>query len=99
MPTLLVCQKRLVLLEINLASPPRCCTLLLLESLPCKLANFSLARFATYVPFEGPVAVMLKVIGPKPLMTTCAFCWGVVCLGMCMSGFAARSVCHLEITN
>ncbi|KAL1865465.1 hypothetical protein VTK73DRAFT_5231 [Phialemonium thermophilum] len=33
--------------------------------------------FATYVPFEGPVAVLLKVIGPKILMSVCAFCWGV----------------------
>ncbi|KAH5138173.1 hypothetical protein HBH69_225250 [Parastagonospora nodorum] len=38
--------------------------------------------FATYVPFEGPVAILLKVVGPKPLMTTCAFCWGIVCIGM-----------------
>ncbi|KAH7025161.1 major facilitator superfamily domain-containing protein [Microdochium trichocladiopsis] len=38
--------------------------------------------FATYVPFEGPVAILLKVVGPKPLMTICALCWGCVCLGM-----------------
>ncbi|KUL85459.1 hypothetical protein ZTR_06749, partial [Talaromyces verruculosus] len=38
--------------------------------------------YATYVPFEGPVAVLLKIIGPKPLLATCAFCWGITCLGM-----------------
>lgn len=38
--------------------------------------------YATYVPFEGPVAVLLKVIGPKPLMTVCAFCWAAATLGM-----------------
>lgn len=31
--------------------------------------------YATYVPFEGPVAVLLKIIGPKYLLTTCCFCW------------------------
>ena len=44
-----------------------------------------LSSFATYVPFEGPVAVLLKMVGPKPLMSICAFCWGSVCLGMCKS--------------
>ncbi|EXJ96508.1 hypothetical protein A1O1_01634 [Capronia coronata CBS 617.96] len=38
--------------------------------------------FATYVPFEGPVAVLLKIIGPKTLMSVCAFCWGCATLGM-----------------
>ncbi|KAJ5682212.1 high-affinity nicotinic acid transporter [Penicillium macrosclerotiorum] len=38
--------------------------------------------YATYVPFEGPIAVLLKIIGPKPLLSTCAFCWGVTTLGM-----------------
>lgn len=38
--------------------------------------------YATYVPFEGPVAVLLKIIGPKPLLTTCAFAWGITTLGM-----------------
>lgn len=38
--------------------------------------------FATYVPFEGPVAMLLKVIGPKPLMSVCALCWGASCLAM-----------------
>ncbi|KAK2008583.1 MFS general substrate transporter [Colletotrichum eremochloae] len=38
--------------------------------------------FATYVPFEGPVAVLLKIVGPKPLMSVCAFCWGATSLGM-----------------
>lgn len=36
--------------------------------------------YATYVPFELPVAVMLKVIGPKYLLTFCAAAWGLVCL-------------------
>lgn len=26
--------------------------------------------------------MLLKVIGPKPLMTTCAFCWGISALAM-----------------
>ncbi|KAJ5405764.1 hypothetical protein N7465_007048 [Penicillium sp. CMV-2018d] len=38
--------------------------------------------YATYVPFEGPAAVLLKIIGPKPLLSTCAFCWGITTLGM-----------------
>lgn len=41
-------------------------------------------RYATYVPFEGPIAVLLKIIGPKPLLSTCAFCWGITTLGMGM---------------
>ncbi|EKG17955.1 Major facilitator superfamily [Macrophomina phaseolina MS6] len=36
--------------------------------------------YATYVPFELPVAVLLKVIGPKYLLTFCAVAWGLVCL-------------------
>lgn len=36
--------------------------------------------YATYVPFEGPVAVLLKIIGPKYLLSFCCFAWGVVCL-------------------
>ncbi|KAH9899055.1 high-affinity nicotinic acid transporter [Xylariomycetidae sp. FL2044] len=36
--------------------------------------------YATYVPFEGPVAVLLKIIGPKYLLTGCCFAWGMVCL-------------------
>ena len=31
--------------------------------------------YATYVPFEGPVAVLLKIIGPKHLLTFCCFSW------------------------
>ncbi|KAJ0284038.1 hypothetical protein CBS470a_007023 [Colletotrichum nupharicola] len=27
--------------------------------------------YATYVPFEGPVAILLKIIGPKHLLTFC----------------------------
>ncbi|KAI0480911.1 high-affinity nicotinic acid transporter [Xylariaceae sp. FL0804] len=36
--------------------------------------------YATYVPFEGPVAVLLKIIGPKYLLTFCCLAWGVICL-------------------
>lgn len=36
--------------------------------------------YATYVPFETPVAVLLKIIGPKYLLTCCCFAWGIVCL-------------------
>lgn len=42
----------------------------------------TLNRYVTYVPFEGPVAMLLKVIGPKPLITISAFCWGCTTLGM-----------------
>lgn len=38
--------------------------------------------YATYVPLEAPVAILLKVIGPKYLMSTCAFCWGLCTLCM-----------------
>ncbi|KAL4910883.1 hypothetical protein BDW74DRAFT_164627 [Aspergillus multicolor] len=38
--------------------------------------------YATYVPFEGPVAILLKVIGPKPLMSISALCWAAASLGM-----------------
>ncbi|KAI3394043.1 hypothetical protein diail_3262, partial [Diaporthe ilicicola] len=36
--------------------------------------------YATYVPFETPVAILLKIIGPNYLLTICCFCWGMVCL-------------------
>ncbi|GAB7353472.1 hypothetical protein MBLNU459_g3928t2 [Dothideomycetes sp. NU459] len=32
--------------------------------------------YATYVPFEGPAAVLLKIIGPQYLLSFCAFAWG-----------------------
>lgn len=38
--------------------------------------------FATYVTIETPVAVLLKIIGPKYLLTFIAFAWGSVTLGM-----------------
>lgn len=41
-----------------------------------------IASFATYVPLEGPVAVLLKVIGPKTLISFCCVCWGLSTLGM-----------------
>ncbi|KAH7322459.1 major facilitator superfamily domain-containing protein [Stachybotrys elegans] len=54
--------------------------------------------FATYVPLEGPVAVLLKVIGPKPLMSISAFCWGTVCLGMAfISDYRGLYACRLLI--
>lgn len=40
--------------------------------------------YATYVPFEGPVAVMLKIIGPKYLLTGCCFAWYVAELNRAM---------------
>lgn len=33
--------------------------------------------YATYVPFEGPVAILLKIIGPKYLLTGYCFAWCV----------------------
>ncbi|KAK7561620.1 high-affinity nicotinic acid transporter [Phyllosticta citricarpa] len=36
--------------------------------------------YATYVPFEAPVAVLLKIIGPKHLLSFCAVAWGLICL-------------------
>lgn len=38
--------------------------------------------FATYVPFEAPVAVLLKIVGPKPLLAFCCTSWGLVTLCM-----------------
>ena len=38
--------------------------------------------FATYVPFEAPVAILLKIVGAKPLLAGAATCWGAVTLGM-----------------
>ncbi|KAL1861093.1 hypothetical protein Plec18170_001608 [Paecilomyces lecythidis] len=54
--------------------------------------------FATYVPLEGPVAVLLKVIGPKPLMTFSALSWGLVSLGMSfIKDYRALYACRLLI--
>lgn len=39
-------------------------------------------RFATYVPFEAPVVLIVKKIGPKLLLSICGFCWGATSLGM-----------------
>lgn len=38
--------------------------------------------YATYVTIETPVAILLKIIGPKYLLTFIAFSWGCVTLGM-----------------
>ena len=54
--------------------------------------------FATYVPLEGPVAVLLKIIGPKPLISVCAFCWGASTLGMgFIQGYKGLYACRLLI--
>ncbi|EEY14812.1 high-affinity nicotinic acid transporter [Verticillium alfalfae VaMs.102] len=38
--------------------------------------------FATYVAFEAPCSIALKVVGPKNLLSVCMLGWGVTCLGM-----------------
>ncbi|KEY71706.1 hypothetical protein S7711_02935 [Stachybotrys chartarum IBT 7711] len=38
--------------------------------------------FATYVAFETPLSVLLKIVGPRNLLSVCMFAWGAVCLGM-----------------
>ncbi|KAF7547916.1 hypothetical protein G7046_g8859 [Stylonectria norvegica] len=38
--------------------------------------------YATYVPFEAPIAILLKIVGPKPLLAICATSWGCVTIGM-----------------
>ncbi|RDW84898.1 hypothetical protein BP6252_02488 [Coleophoma cylindrospora] len=38
--------------------------------------------YATYVTLETPVAILLKIIGPKYLLSFIAFSWGCVTLGM-----------------
>lgn len=54
--------------------------------------------FATYVTLEAPAAIILKIIGPRYLLTGCAFSWGVCTLSM---GFirnaAGLYVCRLLI--
>ncbi|KAL2835824.1 high-affinity nicotinic acid transporter [Aspergillus pseudoustus] len=54
--------------------------------------------FATYVPLEGPVAVLLKIIGPKPLMSISAFCWASATLGMAfVKDYRGLYACRLLI--
>ncbi|KAK8240199.1 high-affinity nicotinic acid transporter [Phyllosticta capitalensis] len=36
--------------------------------------------YATYVPLELPCAILLKVIGPKYLLSFCTVAWGLICL-------------------
>ena len=43
--------------------------------------------FATYVTLEAPAAIVLKIIGPRILLTSCAFAWG--CCTLCM-GFISN---------
>lgn len=38
--------------------------------------------YATYVVFETPLSVALKIVGPKNLLSGCMLGWGAVCLGM-----------------
>ena len=38
--------------------------------------------FATYVAFEPPCSIALKVVGPKNLLSVCMLGWGITCLGM-----------------
>src|SRR5688572_21852313 len=38
--------------------------------------------FATYVAFEAPCSIALKLVGPKNLLSACMLGWGTVCLGM-----------------
>ena len=37
--------------------------------------------FATYVFFDTPCVVALKIIGPRSLLCFCMMAWGLVCLG------------------
>jgi MFS family permease len=36
--------------------------------------------FATYVIFETPCSIALKIVGPKNLLCSCMLAWGAVCL-------------------
>lgn len=38
--------------------------------------------YATYVAFETPLSVLMKIVGAKNLLSCCMLGWGVVCLGM-----------------
>ncbi|KAL2812920.1 major facilitator superfamily domain-containing protein [Aspergillus cavernicola] len=38
--------------------------------------------YATYVTLETPLSILLKLIGPKYLLSACFFGWGIVCLCM-----------------
>ncbi|KAH7325616.1 high-affinity nicotinic acid transporter [Stachybotrys elegans] len=38
--------------------------------------------YATYVAFETPCSIALKIVGPRNLLSVCMFSWGAVCLGM-----------------
>ncbi|KAM0269253.1 hypothetical protein ACHAQH_009802 [Verticillium albo-atrum] len=38
--------------------------------------------FATYVAFEAPCSIALKIVGPENLLSVCMLGWGVTCLGM-----------------
>ncbi|SPN97345.1 related to allantoate transport protein [Cephalotrichum gorgonifer] len=38
--------------------------------------------FATYVAFETPCSIALKVVGPKIILSMCMLGWGATCLGM-----------------
>jgi len=52
--------------------------------------------FATYVTIETPVAILLKIIGPRYLLAFIAFAWGSVTLGMgFMQNWKALYACRL----
>jgi MFS family permease len=38
--------------------------------------------FATYVAFDAPCVIALKIIGPRRLLCFCMLSWGAICLGM-----------------
>ncbi|PVH89419.1 high-affinity nicotinic acid transporter [Cadophora sp. DSE1049] len=52
--------------------------------------------FVTYVTIETPVAILLKIIGPRYLLSFIAFAWGMVTLGMgFMQNWKALYACRL----
>ncbi|KAJ5494620.1 hypothetical protein N7463_010707 [Penicillium fimorum] len=52
--------------------------------------------YATYVPFEAPISVLVKSVGPKILISASAFCWGASTLGMAfITNYKGLYVCHL----
>ncbi|KAK0386734.1 hypothetical protein NLU13_6570 [Sarocladium strictum] len=54
--------------------------------------------FATYVAFEAPCSIALKIVGPKNLLSFCMLGWGIVCLGMgFIKGVNGLYACRLLI--
>lgn len=54
--------------------------------------------YATYVTLEAPTAILLKIVGPRYLLATCAFCWGLttLCMGF-IQNVAGLYTCRLLI--